>query len=67
LTTNPGWFAVPAFGTSIALIGKGNSVRPAFAYGRPNPQAAPATVSGESFLGTPLGFLDKAREGEEGF
>jgi hypothetical protein len=23
-------------------------------------------VSGESFFGMPLGFLDKAREGEEG-
>jgi hypothetical protein len=29
-------------------------------------EAAPATVSGESFFGMPLGFLDKAREGEEG-
>jgi hypothetical protein len=29
-------------------------------------EAAPATVGGESFFGVPLGFLDKAREGEEG-
>jgi hypothetical protein len=29
-------------------------------------EAAPATVGGESFFGMPLGFLDKAREGEEG-
>jgi hypothetical protein len=29
-------------------------------------EAAPATVGGEPFFGVPLGFLDKAREGEEG-
>ena len=29
-------------------------------------EAAPATVGGESFFCVPLGFLDKAREGEEG-
>jgi hypothetical protein len=29
-------------------------------------EAAPATVGGESLFGMPLGFLGKAREGEEG-
>jgi methyl coenzyme M reductase gamma subunit len=29
-------------------------------------EAAPATVGGESFFDRPLGFLGKAREGEEG-
>jgi hypothetical protein len=29
-------------------------------------EAAPATVGGESLLDMPLGFLDKAREGEQG-
>jgi hypothetical protein len=50
----------------VILTGKGNSVRFAFRSRQAKSEAAPATVGGESFFGMPLGFLDKAREGEEG-
>jgi hypothetical protein len=50
----------------VTLIGKGNSVRFCFRGWQTKSEAAPATVGGESFFSMPLGFLDKAREGEEG-
>jgi hypothetical protein len=54
------------FGMLVTLISKGNSVRFCFRVWQAKSEAAPATVGGESFFGVPLGFLDNAREGEEG-
>jgi hypothetical protein len=41
LTSNAGWFAVLVLGMLVTLISKGNSVRLAFVYGRPNPKLRP--------------------------
>jgi hypothetical protein len=49
----------------VTLISKENSVRFCFRLWQAKSEAAPATVGGEPFFGMPLGFLDKAREGEE--
>lgn len=54
------------FGLLVTLISKETSVRFCFSGWQAKSEAAPATVGGESFFGMPLGFLDKAREGDEG-
>ena len=54
------------FGMLVTLISKENSVRFCFRLWQAKSEAAPATVGGESLLDMPLGFLDKAREGEQG-
>jgi hypothetical protein len=66
LTTNPPWFRVLAFGMLIALIGKREFGAASSSRRQAKSEAAPATVSDESFFGTPLGFFDKAREGGGG-
>jgi hypothetical protein len=66
LTTNLRWFRVLVFGMLIALIGKREFGAAGSSRRQAKSEAAPATVSDESFFGMPLGFFDKAREGEEG-